>query len=98
MTAVPQCTLRAAMTEAATRTGNQTINFAIPTTDPGFDPGTESHTINLTRALPDINNTNLTISGPGADKLTVRRGSGGFYRIFTFGQFAEVVTLSGLTI
>src|SRR6185436_4190735 len=47
---------------------------------------------------PDINNTNLSIEGPGADKLTVRRSSGGFYRIFTFGAFAEVEAISGLTV
>ncbi|HYW74312.1 MAG TPA: hypothetical protein VE961_25040, partial [Pyrinomonadaceae bacterium] len=93
-----QCTLRAAMHEAETLTGNQLIRFDIPANDPGFNSVTGTFTINLTRALPDINNTNLTIEGPGWDKLTVQRGVGGFYRIFTFGSFARETTVSGLTI
>src|SRR5262249_47207579 len=93
-----QCTLRAAMHEAETLTGDQMIKFDIPTSDPGFNAATGSFTINLTRPLPDINNTNLTIAGPGADKLTVRRNSGGFYRIFTFGSFSLENEISGLTV
>src|SRR4029079_91782 len=34
----------------------------------------------------------------GKDKLTVRRSTGGFYRIFTFGNVVESLTISGLTI
>ena len=51
-------------------------------------------TINLAGALPDIN-TSLTINGPGANLLTVRRDTGGVYRIFTI---SSTVSLSGLTI
>jgi predicted outer membrane repeat protein len=86
------------MHEAETLTSNQIIKFDIPTSDPGFEAATGRYTINLNGPLPDINNTNLTIEGPGADKLTVRRNAGGFYRIFTFGAFAEIEMISGLTI
>ncbi|MFN2407499.1 MAG: choice-of-anchor Q domain-containing protein, partial [Pyrinomonadaceae bacterium] len=93
-----QCSLRAAMAESNAIGGNYTINFAIPTNDPGYDPSTSRHTINLTGALPEMNNSNLTINGPGKDKLTVRRASGGFYRIFTFNGADRIATISGLTI
>lgn len=93
-----QCSLRAAMRESNAIAGDYTINFAIPTNDPGFDQSTGRHTINLTGALPDITNSNLTINGPGKDKLTVRRNTGGFYRIFTFGNVVETATISGMTI
>src|SRR5262245_38961904 len=39
-------------------------------------------TINLTKALPNILH-DLIIAGPGADRLTIRRDTGGNYRIFT---------------
>ena len=45
-----------------------------------------------------MNNSNLTINGPGKDKLTVRRTSGGFYRIFTFNGADRTATISGMTI
>src|SRR5688500_2685497 len=38
--------------------------------------------INLTRALPSLNR-NVSIEGPGAGLLSVRRDTGGSYRIFT---------------
>lgn len=93
-----QCSLRAAMRESNAIGGDYTINFAIPTNDPGYDQSTGRHTINLTAALPDITNSHLTINGPGKDKLTVRRNSGGFYRIFTFGNVVETASISGMTI
>lgn len=93
-----QCSLRAAMKESNAIGGDYTINFAIPTNDPGFDPGTGRHTINLSGALPVITQSNLTINGPGKDKLTVRRSTGGFYRIFTFENVVETATLSGMTV
>jgi len=52
-------------------------------------------TINLTNALPTIN-TNVTINGPGAAVLTVRRSSGTNYPIFNIGPFT--VNIYGLTI
>ena len=53
-------------------------------------------TINLTRALPDLTHS-ISIEGPGADQLTVRRDTGGNYRIFTVDSGATVA-ISGLTI
>jgi hypothetical protein len=52
-------------------------------------------TINLAGVLPNLN-TNLTINGPGANLLTVRRNTGGDYRIFLITGGATV-TISGLT-
>lgn len=52
--------------------------------------------INLTGALPILTRS-VTIEGPGADRLTVRRDTGGNYRIFTVAAGA-MVTISGLTI
>src|SRR5262245_34633906 len=53
-------------------------------------------TINLSAALPNLS-SNIDLQGPGADQLTVRRNTGGNYRIFTVASGATVV-LSGLTI
>src|SRR5262249_25077259 len=52
--------------------------------------------INLTRALPDLTRS-ISIEGPGASMLTVRRNTFGGYRIFTVTSSATV-SLSGLTI
>lgn len=65
-----------------------------------FDPnvfGTTPQTINLTSALPDIN-TSLSISGPGAKLLTVRRDTGGDYHVFNSQGGSNAFALSGLTI
>ncbi|GAB3984549.1 hypothetical protein GCM10028806_59690 [Spirosoma terrae] len=40
-----------------------------------------SGTINLASALPDVDK-NITFIGPGASNLTIRRNSGGSYRLF----------------
>lgn len=93
-----QCSLRAAMRESNAIGGDYTINFAIPTSDPGFDPNSGRHTINLTGSLPEITESNLIINGPGKDKLTIRRNTGGFYRIFTFRNVVDTATISGLTV
>jgi hypothetical protein len=53
-------------------------------------------TINLTRALPDLTHS-IRIDGPGADLVTVRRDTGGDYRIFRVVSGPAVV-LAGLTI
>ena len=68
---------------AGSGSGSDTINFSV------------NGTINLTTALPDIN-SDMTINGPGSGLLTVRRDTGGDYRVFniTFGT----VGISGLTI
>jgi len=42
-------------------------------------------------------NKNLTVEGPGADKLAVR-GTGGFFRIFHIAPASITATISGLTI
>jgi hypothetical protein len=75
------CTLRQAI---ATAQAGETINFAVGVT-----------TINLTTDKLLINR-NLTINGPGANLLTVRRSTGNF-RIFQFAS-GGVNTISGLTI
>lgn len=51
--------------------------------------------INLTQALPDLTDS-VSISGLGADKLTVRRNTAGFYRIFNITT-TGTVALSGMT-
>src|SRR6516164_7534743 len=53
-------------------------------------------TINLTGSLPDLTH-NISIDGHGADLVTVRRDTGGSYRIFTLTGM-PVITISGLTI
>src|SRR5262249_35875083 len=52
--------------------------------------------INLTGALPDMT-SNINITGPGVNALTVHRDTGGGYRIFTIGNGATV-GISGLTL
>src|SRR5262249_54063287 len=53
-------------------------------------------TINLAGALPDLTH-GVNIEGPGADFMTVRRDTGGDYRIVTVASGATVL-ISGLTI
>ena len=57
---------------------------------------TATGVINLASALPDLS-SNMTLQGPGAANLTVRRNTGGTYRIFMVSNGATVV-ISGLTI
>jgi hypothetical protein len=73
--------LRYAITNAV---DNDTIMFGV------------TGTINLTGALPGLAHS-ISIEGPGADQLTVRRDIGGYYRIFTVG-FGSMVSIDGLTI
>jgi hypothetical protein len=75
--------LRYCMTQANIGGGSNTIDFSL------------AGTINLAGELPLINN-NLTINGLGANLTTVRRNSGGDYRIFTI-NFNRSVSISGLT-
>ncbi|GAB4025493.1 putative Ig domain-containing protein [Spirosoma koreense] len=61
-----------------------------------------SGTINLASALPDISR-DVTFIGPGASSLTVRRNSGGNYRIFNILRFDKdnndnIVSFNGFTI
>ena len=83
------CTLREAII-AANLAGVANISFASGVTG----------TIQLTEALPDLRGR-LVLEGPGADLLTVRRNSGGDYRILTVNNGTPSgprVSLSGLTI
>jgi CSLREA domain-containing protein len=50
--------------------------------------------LNLTGALPGLS-TGIEIAGPGAEALTIRRESGGNYRIFTV---SANVAIEGLTL
>jgi CSLREA domain-containing protein len=78
------CSLRAAIEETQALPGADTITFSL----------SAPATIQLTGPLPDIA-TDTQISGPGAQALTVRRDSGGDYRIFTITD--ATVGISGLT-
>lgn len=91
-----QCSLRAAIQRANALAGDDEIRFNIPTTQPNCDPSVGQCTINLTQALPDLS-TNIRIQSPAPGLLTVRRSTGGDYRIFRV-TFANEVTLSGLRI
>lgn len=71
--------LREAVQAANATAGADIIDFA---------PGLAGN-INLAGALPDLS-TNIDIQGPGADLLTVRRNTGGSYRIFTVVSGATV--------
>ena len=83
------CTLRAAIQQANSVSGDDTINFNLP----------GSNIIKLDTQLEAIGG-NLVINGPGANALTVRRSTTGGtpnFRIFTINS-GQTVTLSGLTI
>lgn len=93
-----QCTLREALlnanannqsgsTDCTAGSGADVINFNLPS-------GVQ--TINLTGVLPDISDS-LTINGIGADRLIVRRDTGGDYWIFVVNG-GITVSLQGLTI
>lgn len=77
------CTLRAAIEEANSNSiDTDTINISV------------TGTINLTGPLPEI--TTMIINGPGSGLLTVRRNTGGDYRILSV--FPGPATISGLTV
>jgi CSLREA domain-containing protein len=78
-----KCTLRAAIQQSNAAPGADTINVIV------------TGTIDLSAALPGLS-SDLTLSGPGANLLTVRRNTGGDYRIFTVTSGATV-SISGLT-
>lgn len=84
------CTLREAINAANPGSGESFITFL-----PGL-----TGTIQLASALPSLS-SNLTIAGPGPNLLSVRRNSGGNYRIFTASNgtaSGPTVSISGLTI
>ena len=77
-------TLRAAIIQADTGTGNQyVIRFAV------------KGTIDLTSSL-DLDN-NIVLKGPGASNLTVQRDSAAPFSVFTVDSTATV-SISGMTI
>jgi CSLREA domain-containing protein len=93
-----QCTLREAIIAANTDTASGSVagECAAGSDDDSIDLTGIAGTINLTGPLPDISR-NVALYGPGADNLTVRRDTGGYYRIFTVSAGAYV-DISGLTI
>ena len=80
------CTLREAINAANARTGSII----------GFAPGVTG-AIQLTAALPNLNQ-NVAVQGPGADRLTVIRSTGGTYRVLTILLPGVFVSVSGLTL
>jgi hypothetical protein len=76
--------LRQAILDANASPGEDTIPLEV------------AGTINLAGALPELS-SNLTLDGPGPSLLTVRRDTGGAYRLFSVAP-GNVVTLSGLTL
>jgi CSLREA domain-containing protein len=90
------CTLRAAIEEVNARANGQDgIAFDIPTSDPGCSGGV--CTISVFPALPDLSIA-ISISGPGADRLTVRSNcTGACYHVFNVTT-TGTVAFSGLTI
>lgn len=84
--------LREAINAANAQAGDDTITFTLPA---------GAQTLTLTSALPNLS-TNLAIQGPGANVLTVARGSSApFFRIFTVSNgtpSGPSVTLAGLAI
>ena len=81
------CTLRAAIQAANGHPGADFIGIVLAA----------GSVINLTHALPDVSE-GVSISGPGPGQITVRRDTGGNYRIFTVTAATGVVSLSGMTI
>src|SRR4029453_10126247 len=77
-----QCSLRSAIQRANALAGDDVIKINIPLTQPNCSTVSNSCNINLTMPLPTLT-TNVRIEGPGASKLTIRRSTGGDYRVFT---------------
>jgi hypothetical protein len=89
------CTLRAAIQASNAHAGDDGIFFNIPIPGNNCD-ASGNCTINLGAALPDLSD-GVTITGPGADKLTVQRDSSAstpLFRIFNVTT-TGTVTLSG---
>ena len=83
------CTLRAAIQQANSVSGDDTIAFSLP----------GSSIISLGSALDPISG-NLIFNGPGINALTVRRSTAGGtpdFRVFTINS-GQNVTISGMTI
>lgn len=90
------CTVREAILVAnADPLSHESIFFDIPTADPGYDSASARHTISLTSNLPNID-TNLSIAGPGRERLTVRQAIG-FAVVYIYTNGTPDVSFSGLT-
>jgi CSLREA domain-containing protein len=92
------CTLREAITAANNNTASgATAGECAAGSSTGSDTITisVSGTINLTGALPQFL-SDINLSGPGSSLLTVRRDTGGNYRVLDVA--GGVVTMSGLTV
>jgi hypothetical protein len=72
------------------------INHANNSPGPDVITFRRTGTINLSGPLPGLS-SDMRIEGPGADLLTVRRDTGGNYRIFTIPA-GPTVEISGLTL
>ncbi len=84
------CTLREAIAAANSAAGDDIIVFAAGVTG----------TIQLTAALPNLS-SNISLQGPGANLLTVRRNTSAVYRIFAANNGTSsgpTVSISGLGI
>ncbi len=92
---VTECTLREAINRANFSHSATTITFNLP--------GNAPQTIDLSTIADTTNGGSafllgsMTIQGPGANLLTIRRAASDNYRIFHVGNGASV-TISGLTI
>jgi CSLREA domain-containing protein len=82
------CSLREAITAANGDAGADFITFDIA--------GAGPHTIQLTAALPALSQSVKILNASG-ESVTVRRDTGGSYRIFTISD-GQNVQISGLTI
>ena len=93
------CTLREAIIAANTNAASGAVAgeciAGSNTGNPDVINITVNGTINLTGVLPDIT-TDMDIKGPGSGLLTVRRNTGGDYRIFFVNN--RNVLFSGMTI
>src|SRR5262245_7475184 len=90
-TEATKVTLRDAINSVNGAGGTITFNVALFT-------AASPKTINLATALPALNN-NITITGPGANAVTIRRDPGAAtnFRIFTVNA-TRTVSISGVTI
>ncbi|HEX3085010.1 MAG TPA: CSLREA domain-containing protein, partial [Pyrinomonadaceae bacterium] len=90
--AAGDCTLRAAIEQANATAGADTVNFDLP--------GAGPHTIQLSSALPVISD-GVDILNTSGESVTVRRNTGGDYRIFNINtgiNSGKTVNIFGLTI
>lgn len=92
------CTLREAITAANNNVASGAVAgecAAGSSSADVIDLTSVTGAINLTGTLPSISSS-MTLTGPGSAQLTVRRDTGGVYRIFTISS--GTVAISGITI